>query len=72
MVGTPMRNFLLSLEWLNPLLIWILRQKSISLIQILKLEDMALICILRHEDTPLIWTTPSFGSLNKNKEEGSF
>lgn len=72
MVGTPMRNFLLSLEWLNPLLIWILRQKSISLIQILKLEVMALICILRHEDTPLIWTTPSFGSLNKNKEEGSF
>lgn len=56
-----MRDFLLGLKWINLLLSLIFevgRHKPLT-------------WILKWEDMPLIWTTPSAGSLYKGMEEGS-
>lgn len=56
-------------EMLGTLVIQILRQ-DMPLVWILTLEDTLLIQTLRWEDTPLIWATPSAGSLLRTMEGG--
>ena len=56
----PVRYTLLGLKWVDPLLIQTLEAERLT----------PFIWVLRWEDTPLIWATPSAGSLCKDMKKG--
>jgi hypothetical protein len=85
MEGPPVWDILLGMRWVNPPLAQIFevgRCTSTTALEVWRHHVFGLDCemgrhgllfqILRQEDTPLIWATPSAGSLYKDMEEGRF